>query len=68
MRPRAPRPNRIGANPVAVKSHELAPRPGRLHNRGPQYIFPIPGGVYARGGRALPNYASEPFRAENRTL
>jgi len=29
---RALHPNRIGANPVAVKSHELAERPGRLSN------------------------------------
>lgn len=41
-RARAPHPNRIGSNPVAVKRHDLAVRPGRLAN-GWAGLFNNPG-------------------------
>ncbi len=48
-RARAHRPNRIGANPVAVKSFELqGERPGRLENR-PDGVVLLP--------RSGPEYA-----------
>ncbi len=58
MRARPPRPNRIGANPVAVKTSELTPRRGRLHNQGAAWNSPHvrppyynPGGQFSEYGK-----------------
>jgi len=62
MRPRAPHPNRIGSNPVAVKTREIAPRKGRLSNSTPR--FPQPG--YGPTD-VLPNY-SDPGTAPRKRI
>jgi hypothetical protein len=56
MRLRAHHPNRIGANPVAVKTTELTgPRKGRLSNSSGTPRFPQPG--YGPTD-VLPNYSN----------